>query len=241
MTYRGLGFDPTPGSVDAVGEVVAQLRAAVDALSAADSGIRSATRHAATWQGAAADAFREHAVPPGDPERLRAAIPVLEQWAETLAANHRRAEELDARATRLRGALDNARDALQDRQNERDLAATAAAAATADAAVRVATERVTAAEAALEAVLSEARTLADDHLRAADEAAVALGTVPAQERAEISAVAGVLRRSSRTAMVLGTLVSPRGFTTPPGGAVAAVLAQREPGTGELIELNETPR
>jgi hypothetical protein len=241
VTYRGLGFDPTPGSVDAVGEVVAQLRAAVDALAAADAGIRSATRHAATWQGAAADAFREHAVPPGDPDRLRAAIPVLEQWAETLAANRRRAEELDARATRLRGGLDNARDALQDRQNERDLAATPAAAATADAAVTVATERVRSATAALEAVLSEARALADDHLRAADQAAVALGSAPAPHQAEIGALAGALRRSSRTAMVLGTLIAPRGFATPPGGAVAAVLAQREPGTGEVIELSETPR
>jgi hypothetical protein len=240
VTYRGLGFDPTPGSVDAVSAVVAQLRAAADALSTTDSAIRTATGHAATWTGAAADAFREQAALPADPGRLRAAIPVLEQWAETLAANHRRGEELDARALRLRRALDDARDALQDRQNERDLAATPAAAATADAAVTVAGERVTATESALAAVLSEARTLAGEHLRAADEAAAALGAEPAPRAPAIEALAGVLRRSSRTAATLGSLVAPGGFTAPARGAVAAVLAQRSPGTGETIEL-ETPR
>jgi len=240
VTYRGLGFDPTPGSVDAVGAVVAQLRAAVAALSTVESSIDAATRHAATWQGPAADAFRARAVPPADPGRARAAIPVLEGWAETLAANRRHTEELDARALRLRQALDDARDALQDRQNERDLAATPAATATANTAVTVATERVTAVAAELEAVLSEARTLAGEHLRAADEAAAALGAEPAAPAPEVEAVAGVLRRSSRTAATLGALVAPGGFTAPAGGAVAAVLAQRSPVAGETIEL-ETPR
>jgi hypothetical protein len=165
---------------------------------------------------------------------------VLEGWAETLAADRRHAEELDARALRLRQALDDARDALQDRQNERDLAATPAATATANTAVTVATERVTAVAAELEAVLSEARTLAGEHLRAADEAAAALGAEPAAPAPEVEAVAGVLRRSSRTAATLGALVAPGGFTAPAGGAVAAVLAQRSPVAGETIEL-ETPR
>jgi hypothetical protein len=236
-TYRGLGFDPTPGSVDAVAAVVAQLRAAVTALTSAQDAVRAATRHTASWQGAAADAFRARAaVPPGDPGPLRTAIPVLERWAETLAANRRRTEELDARALRLRRALDDARDALQDRQNELDLAATPAAAATANAAVAVAAERVAAAESALAAVLADARALADEHQRAADEAAVALGAAPADERPAVRELVGLLDRSSRTAAALGALVSPGTFTRPPAGAVAAALSARTPATAEIIEL-----
>ncbi|MGB3441286.1 MAG: hypothetical protein WBA97_21250, partial [Actinophytocola sp.] len=130
VTYRGLGFDPTPGSVDAVTQTITQLRAAADALASVEPAVRTAARHAASWEGAAADAFRAQ-VPTGDVGRLRAAIPVLEQWAGTLVANKRRTEDLDARALRARRALDDARDALQDKQNALDLAATPAAAASA--------------------------------------------------------------------------------------------------------------
>jgi hypothetical protein len=241
VTYRGLGFDPTPGSVDAVSAVVAQLRAAVDALASADASVRAAARHAAGWQGAAADAFRTRATFARDPATLRAAIPVLEGWADTLAANRRRTEELDARARRLRQALDDARDVLQDKQNERDLAATPAAAAMAGAAVTVAADRVTAAEAALETVLTEARALARDHLRAADEAAVALGATPVTDRPALQAVATVLHRSSRTAEALAALVTPTRRNTPAAGAAGAVaeaLGQRATGSGEMIELSE---
>lgn len=241
MTYRGLGFDPTPGSVDAVSAVVAQLRATVDALASADASVRAAARHASNWQGAAADAFRTRATFSSDPAAMRTAIPVLEAWAETLAANRRRTEELDARARRLRQALDDARDALQDRQNERDLAATPTAAAAAGVAVTAATERVAAAEAALEAVLTEARALARDHLRAADEAAVALGATPVADRPALQAVTSVLHRSSRTAAAMAALMAPSGRNTPAegaAGAVAQALTRRAPGAGEMIELSE---
>jgi hypothetical protein len=241
VTFRGLGFDPTPGSVDAVSAVVAQLRATVDALASAEAAVRTASRHASTWQGTAADAFRTRAALSHDPGPLRAAIPVLEEWAETLAANRRRTEELDARALRLRQALDDARDVLQDKQNERDLAATPVAEATAGAAVTMATERVVAAEAALEAVLAEARALARDHQRAADDAAVALGAAPVAARPALQAVISVLHRSSRTAAALAALMAPSGRNTPAAGAAGAVaeaLAQRSQGTGEMIELGD---
>ena len=236
MTYRGLGFDPTPGSVDAVSAVVSQLGAAVDALTSAESAIRAATRHATSWQGTAADAFRARAaVPPGDPGALRAAIPVLTGWADTLAANRRRTEELDGRALRLRRELDEARDALQDRENERDLASGSAAAA---AAVTAAKNRVAAADAALEAVLGQARALAAEHLSAAEEVAIALGATPPSNRPALQALMGVLNRSSRTAATLGALVAPGRFAAPATGAVAQALSQPVAGTGEMIELNE---
>jgi hypothetical protein len=239
VTFRGLGFDPTPGSVDAVSAVVAQLRAALDALSTADTAVRTASRHVSSWQGEAADAFRSRAALSHDPAPLRAAIPVLEAWAETLAAGRRRAEELDARALRLRRALNDARDVLQDKQNERDLAATPVAGATAAAAVTMATERVVAAESALEAVLTDARVLARDHLRAADEAAAALGAAPVTDRPALQAVTSVLHRSSRTAAALAGLLAPSGRNTSAAGAAGAVaeaVARRAPGTGEMIEL-----
>ncbi|MCA1655558.1 MAG: hypothetical protein LC635_03740 [Pseudonocardiaceae bacterium] len=242
VTYRGLGFDPTPGSVDAVAQTVERLRVAVDALSSVEPSLRTAARHAAQWHGAAAEAFRAGlAVPAVSPEQLRAAIPVLEQWAATLAANRRRAEELDAAAVRLRRQLDDARDALQDKQNALDLAATPAAAAGASVEVASATSRIAATESALEAVLADARALARAHLRAADEAAAALdaGSGPVSDRPAIRALAGVLGRSSRTSAVLAGLVAPGTCTPPPAGAVAAA-ARPQPftGTGELIVLGE---
>lgn len=243
MTYRGLGFDPTPGSVDAVAQTVAQLRAAADALASVAPAVRIAARHAASWEGAAADAFRAQ-VPASDVSRLRAAVPVLEQWAETLAANKRRTEDLDARARQARRALDDARDTLQDKQNMLDLAATPAAAAGASVDVATATDRVAATESALEAVLSEARELERTHLRAADEVAAALdtGPEPAPERPAIRALAGMLNRSSHVATALGALVAPGTFTAPPAGAVAAFGVPSPPlrGTGELMVLGERP-
>ncbi len=243
MTYRGLGFDPTPGSVDAVAQTIAQLRAAADALASVAPAVRAASRQASSWEGAAADAFRARAaVPDADVAPLRAAIPVLEQWAETLAANRRRAEELDATALRLRRALDDARDALQDKQNALDLAATPAAAAGASVEVAAATDRVAAAEAALDAVLSDARVLARDHQRAADEAAAVLdtGPPPVADRPAVRALAGVLDRSSRLSASLGALVARGTFTPPAPGAAAAAVVGPFQGTGELIVLGETP-
>ncbi len=226
MTYRGLGFDPTPGSVDAVAQTVAQLRAAVDALASVEPAVRTAARHAASWQGAAADAFRT-GLPTADTVRLRTAIPVLERWAGTLAEHKRRTEDLDARARQARRALDDARDALQDKQNALDLAATPAAAASASVEVAAAIDRVAAAESALQEVLSAARDLAHEHRLAADEVAATLdpGAVPARETPAVRALAGALNRTARVSASLAALVAPGTFTAPAEGAVAAVLGE----------------
>ena len=226
MSYRGLGFDPTPGTVDAVAQAVAQLRAAADALASVEPAVRTAARHAESWHGAAADAFRT-GLPTVDTGRLRAAIPVLERWAGTLAENKRRTEDLDARARRARRALDDARDALQDKQNALDLAATPAAAASASVDVAAATDRVTAAETALQEVLSEARELERAHRRAADEVAATLdpGAAPAEGTPAIRALTGALTRTSRVSASLAALVAPGTFTAPADGAVAAVLGE----------------
>jgi phage shock protein A len=242
VTYRGLGFDPTPGSVDAVAHTIRQLRAAADALSSVAPSVEAAGRRTASWHGQAADAFRARlAVPPTDPAQLRAAIPVLEQWADTLAEHQRRAEELDATALRLRRQLDDARDTLQDKQNALDLASTPAAAAGASVAVTSATVHVAEAEAALDDVVAEARDLARTHLRKADEAAAALATdaAPAPDSPAIRALAGMLNRTARTSSALAGLLTPGVFATPPRGAVATAVTQPFTGTGDLITLGET--
>jgi hypothetical protein len=242
VTYRGLGFDPTPGSVDVVAHTIRQLRAAADALSSVGPSVEAAGRQTASWHGPAADAFRARlAVPHTDPAPLRAAVPVLERWADTLAENQRRAEELDATAVRLRRQLDDARDTLQDKQNALDLASTPAAAAGASVAVTSATARVAEAESALDTVLAEARDLARTHQRAADQAADELSTdrSPAPDSPAIRALAGMLDRTSRTSSALAGLLVPGAFVTPPRGAVATAVTQPFMGTGELITLGET--
>lgn len=243
VSYRGLGFDPTPGSVDAVARTVERLRAAATALSSVEPSVRAAARQTGSWDGPAADAFRARLTAPSvAPGPLLAAIPVLERWAATLAANIRRTEELDATALRLRRALDDARDALQDKQNALDLAATPAAAAGATIEVAAATGRVADAEAALDAVLSEARDLAREHRRAADEAADALDTeaAPRSDRPAIRALAGLLDRSSRTSATLAGLVAPGAFGSATGGAGAFATSVAGIGAGEPITLGEYP-
>ncbi len=243
VSYRGLGFDPTPGSVDAVAQTVERLRAAAEALSSVEPSVRAAARQTSSWHGQAADAFRTRlTAPPVAPAPLLAAIPVLEQWAATLAANIRRTEELDATARRLRRALDDARDVLQDKQNALDLAATPAAAAGASVEVAAAQSRVADAEAALDAVLNEARELAREHRRAADEAADALDTdaAPPPDQPAIRALAGLLDRSSRTSATLAGLVAPGSFRAATGGAGAFAAAVAGIGTGEPITIGEYP-
>ncbi|HET9138694.1 putative T7SS-secreted protein, partial [Actinophytocola sp.] len=121
-TYQGLGFDPVPGDPDAVAATAARFTAAAEALAAVDPAVRRAGAATADWQGAAAEAFRARLrdTPAGFEERrqgLRRAAAALEDWAGVLAANRRRAEELDREARRLRGRIAAAGDELTDRRN----------------------------------------------------------------------------------------------------------------------------
>ncbi|MBY8848900.1 hypothetical protein K7G98_10275 [Saccharothrix sp. MB29] len=105
--YAGLGFDPAPGNAGAVAAVSERCSAAFAVPDAPP----------ARWQGAAADGFRtrlEAVVSELTAVRraMRAAAGVLDEWATTLLGNQRRAEELDRRALRLRRALAEAADEL---------------------------------------------------------------------------------------------------------------------------------
>ncbi|MPZ81067.1 MAG: hypothetical protein GEV28_12015 [Actinophytocola sp.] len=256
MTYRGLEFDPTPGRLDSVHAAIAQLTSADSALGAVEPALRDAERQSAAWQGEAADTFRArlHATPSdfdGTRRRLRDAVAALEGWARTLVADKRHTEELDARAVRLRRRLDDARDAVQDKQNALDLAATPSAAAGASIELSGATSRVADLETALSSVLDEARDLEREHRRAADEVADALAVAggaaptPRAESSAIRALAGVLGSASRTSAALGGLLRPprAGPVQVPSGAGSAFAGALTGGlrpSGELIVLGETP-
>lgn len=256
-SYRGLEFDPTPGSLDAVQTAIAQLTSADSALGTVEPALRDAERHSAGWQGDAAETFRSRLRDtPSDfdatQRRLRDAVAVLERWARTLTANKRHTEELDATAVRLRGQLSDARDVLQDKQNALDLASTPSAATGASIELSGATNRVADLEARLQAVLDEARELEREHRRAADEIADELAAAgssgparPVGERPEIRALAGVVGGASRMSATLGELLRPPGSGTAevPGGAPGAFAEAIAGGlrpSGELIVFGETP-
>jgi hypothetical protein len=254
--YRGLEFDPTPGRPDAVHAAIAQLTTADSALGTVEPALRDAERHSAGWEGEAAETFRDRLrATPSDFDatrhRLREAVAVLERWARTLTDNQRRAEGLDAAAVRLRRQLTDARDAVQDKQNALDLAATPSVAAGASIELSGATSRVAELEERLAAVLEEARTLEREHLRAAEEIADELGAAEsapsARERSPaIRALAGVLGDASRTTAALGGLLRTPGSSVEavPVGGLSAVASAVSAGplrpSGELIVFGETP-
>jgi len=252
--YRGLGFDPTPGSVDAVVASADQLRGAAAALAGVDPALRKASSAVHGWQGAAADAFRAALRDtPSDfaarERTLRDGAAALDRWAQTLAANQRHAEELDQTAVRLRARLDAARDALQDKQNALDLASTPVTAASASTEVTAATSAVADLEGKLAEVVEKARRLAREHLHAAnavaDELAAPQGAAPAPRSSEPvpRALSGVLGRASRTSSSLATLLAPGTPAAPPAGAAAAfagALSGRPATTGDLVVYRETP-
>jgi predicted nucleic acid-binding Zn-ribbon protein len=256
VTYRGLEFDPTPGSPDAVHAAIAQLTSADSALDTVEPALADAGRQSAGWQGDAAEIFRARLRDtPSDfdatQRRLRDAVAVLERWARTLAANQRHTEELDTTAVRIRRQLADARDAVADKQNQLDLAATPSAAAGASIELSGATNRVAELEARLDEVLEQARALEREHRRAADEVADELAAAgsstppPSAQQPEIRALAGVLGQASRTAATLGELLRPPGAATDSvaGGAPAALAEALAGGlrpSGEPIVLGETP-
>lgn len=234
--YRALGFDPAPGDLTAVTLASTALTCAADAFAAVAPVLRRAGELSQSWQGAAAEAFRDRlASGPGAPQpdrerELRRAAGVLDRWADTLTANRRLAEELDDRAGRLRRRLDDARDLLQDKQNAADLAASPVAAAAAGAELAAVSTLVADLTAALDEVLDRARSLQRDHQRAADAVAGELaGATPESlpsNRNVAGAIASALGRTARTAAGLAGLITPaeRASAAPAGAARALAAA-----------------
>jgi chromosome segregation ATPase len=235
--YQGLGFDPTPGDLTSVTQLGTHFTEAADALADIEPARSRAGERSQPWQGAAADAFRARLldIPPSTEEaRLRRAAVALDRWADTLTVHKRRAEELDAQAVRLRRRLDDARDLLQDKQNARDLAATAPTVVAAEADLASVSTLVASIESELDGVLTKARELEEEHLRAADAVAAELSGAeipqPATESTVARTVVEALRVASSTSGTLAGLLLPAATTgSVPTGAAAALAAAMNPG------------
>ncbi|TDQ05494.1 hypothetical protein [Labedaea rhizosphaerae] len=238
--YRGLGFDPTPGDLDSVTQTAAQFTTAAEQLAAAEPAVRKALAAGEQWHGAGSEAFRRHlsGVPESlaaRPASLRAAATVLEEWAQTLSTNKRRAEDLDRAALAVRRDLDAARDDLQEKQNTLDLAATPTATASASVEVTAAAKRVADLEGRLATVLGQARDLERTHRLAADQVAAQLTGEPAErDNAAFGRSLGdALRRGSGLAGSLATAFGgrarrPESVPTGAASALASALGGGRP-------------
>ncbi|RZS40943.1 hypothetical protein EV193_103261 [Herbihabitans rhizosphaerae] len=241
--YRGLGFDPTPGDVDAAAAASAQLGEAARSAAAALPELRRAAEETEHWRGDASAGFRKRvgahpSTVDSSTDTLLRAARVLGDWVAALTANKRRADELDTKAVALRRELDIARDTLQDKQNALDLAATPATVASASAEKTVAERRVSEVDSKLAEVIRAAHRLESDHRRAADRVAAELEAItsgrapePAPDDTRVRALVGVLGRASATCSSLATMLAspdrPAAFTddaNAPTGAAGALAA-----------------
>ncbi|MFD5826089.1 hypothetical protein [Lentzea sp. NPDC060358] len=213
--YRGLGFDPAPGDAGAVAAASARCRHLVE-LPAPPAG----------WEGAAADAFAARLAGLRDDletarRTLGTAAGTLDDWAGTVLANQRRAEELDRRARSLRGAAEDAdNDVVQAsfRGGPDHVAATA---------------RLEELRRELDGVLAAARDLEADHRSAARRVADRLrhllsgGTeaVPSRDELFGGVVQALTSYSALGSQLSGVLLTPaRASSAPPGAAAAFVSA-----------------
>ncbi|MCR3750476.1 hypothetical protein [Lentzea californiensis] len=220
--HRGLGFDPVPGDARAVAAASERCRAQVE-IPAPPAG----------WEGAAAEAFAARlAEMRGELETAQrtmgAAADTLDDWAGTVLANQRRADELDRRARELRHAIEDADNDVvlaSFRGGPEHVAASA---------------RLDGLRRELDGVLAAAGDLEADHRSAARRAAERLrllltggveaaGRVPSREEMFGGVVRALTDFSALGSALAGTLLAaPRTSSTPAGGAAAfaAELGER---------------
>ncbi|SES28017.1 hypothetical protein SAMN05216188_13019 [Lentzea xinjiangensis] len=219
--YRGLGFDPVPGDARAVAAAGERCRHQVEVPGPP-----------AGWEGAAAEAFAARLAEMRDEldtarRTMSAAADTLDDWAGTVLANQRRAEELDRRARELRRDIEDADNAVvlaSFRGGPEHAAATA---------------RLDGLRRELDGVLAGARDLEADHRSAARRVAERLrrlvtggveaaGRVPSREEVFGGVVRALTGYSALGSALAGTLLSPpRTAGTPAGGAAAFASALGE--------------
>lgn len=210
--YRGLGFDPSPGSADAIAAASRRCRRGVEVPAPP-----------ADWEGAAARAFAARLAELTEElqsaqRTLNAAAEELDDWAGTVLANQRRAEELDRRARELTTAI-------EDAENARVLASFTPGPDHATAQARLAELRRE-----FDEVIAVARELEADHLSAARRVAEQLrllmtGETTIPTRAEMfGPIATTLDDySSLSSGLAGMLLGkPHDTTTASGGAAAFI-------------------
>lgn len=211
--YRGLGFDPTPGSVDTVASASDRFaRAARHAESAVPAIEDAGTRMSRAWTGSAATSFgtalgRVPAELAGAGETLGAAAGVLDEWAATLRANQRRADRLDRDALELTRAIERADDDVASARTALQVAiGSAARTAATDHAIALANHARLRQD--LDTVLEAAKVLQRDHLavarRIAERLRALAGHGGAQAAGEVIRGDEVFGRIARVAGALST-------------------------------------
>ncbi|WP_372673039.1 hypothetical protein [Amycolatopsis kentuckyensis] len=222
--FRGLGFDPVPGSPDTVAEAARRYTAAATRLAHIPS-----PGEIPEWAGRSARALADRAERAATSlaattEALRAAAGVLEDWAGTLLANHRRAEDLDRRATAAHQALTTAHDDVEQAETEAQFSPATQPNLTA-ARARLAARRDD-----LDRVLAEARDLERAHHTEATRVAERLSALgdgaPVPRPPDFAEVNAHLETFSAAGRELGGTVArtPKAPVTPPPGAVSAFAA-----------------
>jgi hypothetical protein len=260
-SYRGLGFDPTPGDVGAVGALADALRAAGGHATEAGQSASAAQQHAGDWTGPAADAYRQAA---GDaPDRLAAhatatgqAADLLYDWAGTLSDNRLQAESLDRRARALDEQISTAEANVEQWSIALSVASTHSQ-AEARAKLLEHERTLRQLQDRRSDVLTAAHDLAADHQRAARSVAGSLaalatgGPTPAAAPARSSAARdagtalGALSTITRRANRIAGLVRPGTVAAAPrsglGSAAAALAAPvGSSGTWEFAERGTSP-
>ncbi|WP_033262270.1 hypothetical protein [Amycolatopsis vancoresmycina] len=222
--FRGLGFDPAPGSPDAVAEAARRCSAA-----AARLGDVPAPSDLPGWAGPAAQALAERARQSAAgvaelPRSLREAAAVLEHWAGTLVAHRRQAEDLDRRARTAQRAVVDAEDAVEQAETTAQFSPAAAPEAAA------ARARLAARQDELDRVRRAARDLERAHTAEAARVAGRLralgGNEPMPSPPPFRQLTTALENFSAAGRELGVTVARTPVTpvTPPSGAVGAFTA-----------------
>ena len=222
--YRGLGFDPAPGSVAAVAAASDRIGRAASHAAGAQRVIGDAgTRMDRAWSGGAAASFtaaleRALAELAGARRVLEAAAAVLDGWATTLRANQRRADRLDRQAVELRRAVEQAGEDLARARTALQVAiGSAARSAAADHAAALARHARLVEE--LDRVLAAARELEREHRTAASRVAERLRALGAiSESSEVGSEV-----SSAEAGDLGRIATIAGSLALHGGELARTL------------------
>lgn len=222
--FRGLGFDPVPGRPDAVAETARHLTAA-----AANLGETPSPAAIPEWAGRSAQALADRAGRAANglaavPEALRAAAAILDGWAGTLVAHHRRAEDLDRRATAARQAVTTAQDDVERSETEAQFSPATRPN------LDEARARLTAGQDALDRILTEARELERAHAAEAARVAERLRALgegaPLPSAPDFRGVTTHLETFSAAGRELGVTVAktPVVPVTPPPGAAGAFAA-----------------
>jgi hypothetical protein len=222
--FRGLGFDPVPGSADSVAEAARRCVAAAVKLGEAPT-----PGEIPEWAGRSAQALtdragRTRAGLAAVPDALGKAAAVLDDWAGILVAHHRQAEQLDNRAVAARRSVLDAEDDVERAET------TVQFSPGTEAELTAARDQLAAARRELDRVLDEARDLERAHTteaaRVADRLRALGDGAPLPTAPDFRSLSTHLETHSRAGRDLGVTVArtPVAPVTPPAGAVGAFTA-----------------